>query len=106
MECWSGFGGEKIFGWDGLLVDCEDGVGKFGVNFVYRFGDYGLCEIKFFDYFLVYQYDLVIINNWLFFRIVFLFNLCIVVLFVFFCYFLSDDGVWCEYFYELFESWG
>lgn len=41
MECWSGIGIEKMYGWDGILKDCENGVGKFVVNFVYMFGDYG-----------------------------------------------------------------
>ncbi|RMX48033.1 hypothetical protein pdam_00002690 [Pocillopora damicornis] len=43
-ECWSGPGGEKTFGRDGSSVDCEDGVGKSGANFVYRFGDYELSS--------------------------------------------------------------
>ena len=29
----------------GTSKDCENGVGKSGANFVYRFGDYGECEM-------------------------------------------------------------
>lgn len=47
-ECWSGTGAEKTYGRDGTSVGCEHGVGKSGANFVYRFGDYGTCEIVIF----------------------------------------------------------
>lgn len=105
-ECWSGPGGEKTFGRDGSSVDCVDGVGKSGANFVYRFGDYGLCETKFSNHFSVYQYDLVTINNWLLSRIVFSSNPCTAAPPVFPRHFSSDDGVWCEHPYESFESRG
>lgn len=47
-ECWSGTGAEKTYGRDGTSAGCEHGVGKSGANFVYRFGDYGTCEIVIF----------------------------------------------------------
>lgn len=49
--CWSGTGAEKTYGRDGVSVDCKDGVGKSGANFVYRFSDYGKHETR-----LVYFY--------------------------------------------------
>lgn len=44
-ECWSGTGTEKTYGRDGTSKDCENGVGKSAANFVYRFGDYGECDM-------------------------------------------------------------
>lgn len=44
-ECWSGTGAEKTYGRDGTSKDCKNGFGKSGANFVYRFSDYGECEV-------------------------------------------------------------
>ena len=44
-ECWSGTGADKTYGRDGKSKNCENGVGKSAANFVYRFGDYGECEM-------------------------------------------------------------
>ena len=44
-ECWSGTGAEENYGRDGISMDCENGVGKSGANFVYSFSDYGKHRI-------------------------------------------------------------